>query len=350
MPTALLVFAAVTLLPAPQTDPNAVREVNLANHYVALVETYRAGRIQVSLDELRSWRREDIDTALAALHSRYFPKERWSLPLTRAAVLLHTDLAVALVKEHEPFAAQWHLRTAERILRFPEIVEPADAFRRRWYLAAATAYQVAIDPFAAQELLAEARQLMPHDAELLAASGMAQEAVSAVPPEHPVPVTNRHITEVPRRARNDLEQAVRFFRESLALKDDPAVRLHLGRVMAVLGNRGALDVLQPLAVGDGPVAHLAWMFVGAYEHERRRFAEAGRAYEAAARAEPRSRVARIAWSRALQDAGQVDAARQVLADGLGAPEPPREPWSEYPIAIPADLLELWRPLRTEGPR
>jgi len=348
MPTALLLFAAILLAPTRQQDPNAIREVNLANHYVALVETYAGGR--PSLDDLRGWRRADIDTALATLHSRYFPKERWSLRLTRAAVLLHTDLAVALVQEHDPFAAQWHFRTAERILRFPEIVEPADPFRRRWYLAAATAYQVVVDPFAAQELLAEARRLMPHDAELLAASGTTQEAVASVAPEHPSPVTNRHITEVPRRARSDLDEAARFFREALALKEDPTVRLHLGRVMALLGNREALDVLQPLAAGDGAVAHLAWMFVGAYEHERRRFAEAARAYEAAARAEPRSRVARIAWSRALQDAGQMDAARQVLVEGLAVPEPVREPWSEYPVAIPQDLLDLWRPLKTEGPK
>jgi tetratricopeptide (TPR) repeat protein len=351
--TSLFAASLMLFLSVPQEEaPIEARELALANQYRAVAELYGGGEFDRGVTTLSTWRRTDIETALGRVHSGFLLGGRWTSRLTRIAVMLHTELAMRRFQDERGSAeGQWHLGTAERLLRFPELASD-DSFRRDWYLASATVYHSAIDSFAARDLLQRARTLLPRDAAVLFASGTTEETIARIHPARRVPVTVQLLQQAESVRRRELAQARDYFRRALGgAPDHELARLHLGRVLALLGSRDAADVLAALErSSDGSIRHLSCLFLGAIHEERRAWPEAVRWYEAAVRHYPQSRAAAIALSEALQRAGRTAESRQVLVTRVLVREasPDREPWEEYPIAYPAALDDVWLPLRSQA--
>jgi tetratricopeptide (TPR) repeat protein len=345
--------ALLTVLLAPQYEtPIEARELTLANQYRHVAELYGRQQFDPSITALAAWKKADIETAVGRLHSNLLAGGRWTPRLTRIAVMLHTDLAMRRFEDDRGSTdGQWHLRMAERLLRFPEL-HSQDPFRREWYLAAATAYHSMVDSFSARELLRLARTLFPRDAAVLFASGTTEETIANIPPARRTLVTQEFLQQA-RSARTwELAQAREYFRRALEIvPDHERARLHLGRVLMLLGSRDAVDTLTSLEKSrEAPIRHLAALFLGAFHQERRAWSNAVSAYESSLRHHPRSRAAAIALSEALEHGGRTADARQVLVSHLELqdPSPDREPWVEYwRLQAPA-MDDLWLPLRTEA--
>jgi tetratricopeptide (TPR) repeat protein len=125
------------------------------------------------------------------------------------------------------------------------------------------------------------------------------------------------------------------------------IQLHLGRVLALLDDDGALEPLErATSSGDVEIRFLASLFAGGFHQQRKRPAEAVAWYERATKLIPGTSPAVIALSQALQQLGRTQDARRVLIEatrGVTA-TPGYGPWQNYPVELEPDLKVLWSSL------
>ena len=116
---ASLVALFTVLVASQYNTPIDARDLQLANHYRTVAELYAQHEFDRSITTLAAWKKTDIETAVGRLHSNLLTGGRWTPRLTRIAVMLHTELAMRLFEGDSGSAdGQWHLRMAERVLRF----------------------------------------------------------------------------------------------------------------------------------------------------------------------------------------------------------------------------------------
>lgn len=327
-------------------------------YYARIVERYRRGEAQAALEALgerpdRSLR-EAVTEAVRLLRARQVPA--FSVP---AAVLLHTDRALLERERGESDAEEFQLTLARELVgpaaRLPEF----ESFGRRYYLAAAEAWQVGEDWALARQLLDEGLKLFPREAPLLVARAALEETLAAFREKDDGPVQRKmsNRREAPRLLRRAADarqgriEAIGLLRRAVAAApDSEEARLRLGRTLLEVGEtEEGLALLDGLrAARDPGVGYLAWLLRGGALERAGRLREAIDSYRAALALEPRGQVARVALAHALDEAG-LPGASAAVAEGLATVmRHPGfdDPWWTYHFYRP-DLLaplreEVWR--------
>jgi cytochrome c-type biogenesis protein CcmH/NrfG len=118
-----------------------------------------------------------------------------------------------------------------------------------------------------------------------------------------------------------LRDAEATYRRALRVMPDLVeARVRLGRVMYQRGDASqAAEELAAAAAhpqADQPTRFLAWLFLGAARLAEKRPREAVDAYRTAVALDPESTVGAVALSHALHEAGERDAAQDVLRGAL----------------------------------
>jgi len=321
---------------------------------------------------------------LRALAKRLAPRElnealsaqRVSEILKRAA-LLETDLAMLRVTEPlTPGAAgtafrfriqladghpgpinqspvHWDL--ARKMLEL--LPDPShDAMVRAWYIAT-IAYNENREEHETVHV-SQALALFPDDATVLFFAGglhqaYASERIQAVvrrvhlPPGMSVDVGSAH---------SELQLAEKLFRKAVAADpENSEIRLHLGRVLGLLGHHpdAAAELQRAAAAIDDPLnQYYAALFLGAEQEALGQLDAARTSYERAAEFYPGTQspylaLSQLAWRRGDRQAA-LDAIRQAIDAYEG------DPWWIYDVAhvrhADALLDALWKPFRAEpGP-
>ena len=178
--------------------------------------------------------------------------------------------------------------------------------------------------------------LFPRDTELLLARGSVREESATIG----YPLARRRRAR-PRRASADAfagrgsKRARQDFADALAI--DPGLglaRLRLGRVLWRLGElepaREQLEAALP-SLRDTDHAYLAHLFLGRVHQDAGRLEEAIAEYRLAVALHPSALSAGTALSNALRLAGDADAARSALRQGLASAgrRPERDPLWDY---------------------
>ncbi len=274
--------------------------------------------------------------------------------LLKAAVLLHTDAALARRAAGDPSGTDQQLELA---LLYAGLVDsfPGDAglqaFARRWYLAVALDRHRYLEVEGAAALLQYGLRRFPADAEMHLALGSLEETLATWPVlrdpsagRPPASVVNDHLRE-----------AEKEYRAALALDGGlEEARLRRGRVLLLLGQsaEAQAEVAEILRGSRDPaLRYLGLLFQGLLLERASEFTDAVRSYREAAALFPEAQAARMALGHALDHLGDLAASRaelrRAVVDGAPLFERP-DPWATYPYGQSARAESLLAALEGEG--
>jgi tetratricopeptide (TPR) repeat protein len=278
-----------------------------------------------------------------------------------AAVLLHTDRALARIEQYDP-AGPAEMEVAPKLVAVMPAARRA-AFEPRWVRAAALALSKSGQWDIALALLEPARERYAPEPLLDLARGAILESkawVADEPPEQvevPAPGAGRlKVWRAKREARQGLSEAERSYRAALALRPELAqARIRLGRILYLLGKpREATAELQAAAKAatDAADRYLAHLFLGRARESTGDWAAAIAEYEEATRAEPDGQAAAVALSYALHRAGRGRDSVEALRNGVDRAGRRRvvDPWWPYLAGQCEDSDALLDALRAEVAR
>jgi tetratricopeptide (TPR) repeat protein len=361
---ALLGAAEATL--APAAGPAFTRE-----EYFELVRRYARGERAEAVAGLGAWSERDLARQLAGIEQAARALQRCpscenvltGLPL-RAAVMLLWDRDRS---EQPPAEGVEQLRRcpgpmavfAGRLARVLAPRPEAQGFARRFFHGVTLSCQWDACFDGAERWAGEAIEIFPHDAELLLARGSVREEMATLG-------TRPSTSTLPREANQSVElQAAQARREGLlkargdleaALRLDPGLglaRVRLGRVLWQLGElepaRRELEAALP-ALGKLDEVYLAHLFLGRVHQDAGRLADATSEYRLATGLHPGALATGMALSNALWLAGDAEAARAALAQGLrgAGRRRERDPYWDYLAINAQDVFELFEALRQES--
>jgi tetratricopeptide (TPR) repeat protein len=346
---------SLSSLGGAQTLPGEVERdqaLSELRQYHGFIDDYRRGNAGV-LEHLRLWDRKRMHRVLAAVETARDQRRPWGTLRFKAAVMLHTDVALDLMERSETETALLHLDAASQLLKKagPQVLDHVG----RWYQSVVGRMRSRNWLPVAERFLESGRARWPHDPIVLFESGTLQElfagdtslptVVNVADPrtmnstgmmrsEPPTaPLTARAVDDIKRHRLSRLGKAAGWLQE--ALKRDPSneqAALHLGRVQMLLNRHAsALESLgQASRSGNPAVAYLGLLFTAALHERQGRQDDALQAYGGAIARYPLNQAAYIGMSALLQRTGRGDQSRALLRGVVdAAPASRRDPWWTY---------------------
>jgi tetratricopeptide (TPR) repeat protein len=290
---------------------------------------YSARDPQTAVSELAKWSDNQIDEAIHECIKGCTAAD------LKAAAMLHTELACAVIDTRGRFAATHFERARQLLTRLVGgSPEPSDIrFAQRWF-------DFAIGVLISRTYLAPAERMANLGLELFPRYANFHVARAAIR-EVPVSFEWRDMKEAPvddRRAAlrtmRELESAAAECRVALSL--DPAnamARIHLGWIHLVNRDSRARDDLAAAidAARTDREIYLAHLFHAALDERDSRWDGARTHYEAAIHARPRSQSAHTGLSRIYQLLGQSDASREQAVLAFAGDDKDEDPWWTYHV-------------------
>jgi len=327
--------------------------------YLDIVNTYAEGQTDEAVGMLARWSDDAARKGARALAAGAPEPHR-----VEAAVMLHSDLALATIAEH-PERADRQIEIARDLVGSRVLDLPSEAaFKLRWYELAVSLLISQWQPKLAQDYIrlglyfSDDKVLVLDNALVslmeLRASEANPRGEGTVNIESPLPGTSSKSSARERASRESrLRAAENACRR--AVKIDPQyldAHLRLGWILLLSNVRGkARDefaLVQAQTTRDDQ-RYLATMFIGAVDVADGHEEAAARAYDAASAIGPGYQSALVALSQAELALGRPDRSRAIvlrLAARRG--DPPKDPWWDFYLgAVDEDAL-TW--LRAEAQR
>jgi len=313
-------FALLLLLPAAPRSWAQSRP-----SYDSLLDGYARGgaAAQQAVLDLASLPQDRVNAILAGARSLTPDRQR-------AAAMLHTDTAYALLLAGTTGSALFHIGAARRVFAIAKAGNPADArmqaFERRWFAFVGSLYTANSLFDRAEMLIRDGLSAYPRDARLYVARGALLEtrlAFTAFDPASPAQLSRRE------RA---LEPAAADYRHALTLDPNlPAALLRLGALhMTVRDSRARQNLEAALRVSSEPIdAYLGHLLLGAVAERDNRLDAAEREYEAAQAIAAQCQTPYVALAR-LATARGDDARALTLATAFARlTEKSSDPWWDF---------------------
>jgi tetratricopeptide (TPR) repeat protein len=336
--------------------------------WVALVRRYARGDRAEAIGRLGAWSERDLgrqvvaveEAALAAERCPRCPNPLEDLPL-RAAAMLHWDRDLAEQPSPLPGEVEQPRRCpgpmaglAGRLVRVASRKPETSSFARRFLRMAVMQCQWDACFADAERWANDAVLSFPRDTELLIARGSVREEIATIGFPSPTPAS---FDSPPLAAAT--EALVGVAREGARTSRRAALDPGLG--LAPAARPGALAARQPeparrqleaalRSLRDVDHVYLAHLFLGRIHQDAGRLEEALAEYRLAVALQPSALSAGTALSNALLVAGDADAARRALRQGLASPgrRSERDPLWDYLVLNAADLANLVDALHRES--
>jgi len=287
--------------------------------YTDLLRTFLEGDTTRALSGLAQWPPPQIAEVAATLP----PGDDG---LRRAALALHTDLAILLWQSARPEEADAQVAIGRALLKGTA----TSGLHRDWLLTLGYYHQANASLAKALPFFTECTRLHPGSADAWLGAGTAYEYTA-----YPDGFGGAKVTVPPTGAAAEAE---RYYREAVRL--DPRLaeaRLRLGRVLRLAGAFEEAEGELAAAVDsseDGYLTALAHLFWGESREARADLAAAIQHYEAALDADRDCQPAAVALSHALHRAERSREAKERLMPALAPTEATRRsPWREYHLGL-----------------
>ncbi len=358
--------------------------------YLDLVRAYRSDPGGQAGYDLLEWPPDRVAAAIRRLTASAVTSRLTMAPesphdldvaLVEAAVLLHSDVALAATGTSTAEVVTAHLTAAHTLVQWLHGALAGDSSlrggppgldrrlarldHREWYLAMGRFLPGLMQFDAANTMLKKALERFPADAEVWLSAAVSLE-ITARQREldlwatvEPRRQSHRYHEYVRLRAGVDdvRREAIAAYRRALAL--DAALqeaRLRLAKLLVDIG-RGdeATPLLAALLEREADPSRLllARLLLGRLHERAGRGAEAAASYRVALALQPGCRACRIALAHALETAGDAAASRDqvlALATAPAGSERVEDPWALYPYGLREDgerrLDALRRAMRT----
>lgn len=246
----------------------------------------------------------------------------WTAEDLEASAMLHTDIALRLVRTGRRGESTEHLDDAGALLQAAVRLDPARVeYARRWRDTVSGLLDAFGDAALAKDIDAHGHEWWPQSKEAAAASqafaqGLTHEIQAAVAGRLSGPPPTRAFA-IPPDAIAALRHAAEDY--TAALASDPThtqAALHIGRVFLLLGRQDeAASRLREASSSANPaVRYLACMFMGALEERGGRLDAAIEQYRSASNAFRWGQSAPLALSHVLMRAARDADARHALTD------------------------------------
>ena len=276
----------------------------------------------------------------------------WDRDLFEAAVMLHTDAALALTENRSEDSTSlepvlFHVDVAGQLLKLAASRWDIHGFASRWYVAVARVLRDRNWITTAERHLEFGRNRLPNDPGTLYESATLAELFATATqlpgaqPQDPRGATRAvqrdtwsgvQFGQLRQRRAGYLNRAASWLDQSLERVDDPLARLHLGRIQMLLKNPDDAErqLRAALTSPDESTAYLARLFIGALYERQHRLIDALEAYRSADERFPLQQSASIAQSELLRRLDRGDEARAVLQRLLDSNSGERDdPWVRY---------------------
>lgn len=331
----MVVAATVSLGVSPQ-------DVRTAEAYLAHVLRYYTGDRAAAMTVVERWTASDLQRALRgtpeALERVVDSVKLGSGALVGSAMTMHTDIA----RHSGGSAIGLHLSVASRLADLLPAGESTIAFRAQWHVVAGTLMLGLSRPSDATRHFDAARDLRPHDPDVLLAAGSLREFEASIGRE--------------RERQDRLKKARDFYRGALSASPDLyEARLRLARTQHLLGDVtaaaatiGALDDRDVTAY----LQYVTRLIRGAINESLGRMPQAVSDYRGALAICAICQSAAVALSHALLRSGDREAARVVI-DRLLSNDAFRrrsDPWWGYQMAQWHDVDRMLERLRNGAPQ
>ncbi len=375
--------------PAPPPDVAA---------FLQVVAEYRSGQHALAVMHIRSWDDSRLEVMARSLliHLAGVVRTCPELPehvpsaAVDAGVLLHTDAAFASLADGLPGDASRQFDAAERLLAWrlrresdragaDRAARQTDRAERERAACHAPAPLPERDWLTAVSLLclrywaldtaawfgARLDKVAPGDVDAIFAAGAVADAQATNDAQFYLPppvwrlwapfryeIEQQRYQQSLRDIKRYRERAAENYAQALAAAPDREdIRLRLAWTRFLLRQRRDvrtdLERVARRASSEGD-RYLAALFLGRVDEAQDRPVDAARWYAEAAGRWPGAHVARTALAHALDAAGEVDRAREVLTENILVPrDPVDDPWTAYPHGPYPIGVALLNRLRTE---
>ena len=312
---AILLFGAVASAQNPGT-------------YVTVVEQYAAGEVSgaIALFANSTPRLSgDIVTSMRALPDRQ----------VRAAIVMHTELAAAGIRDGNVSPATIHLANAQRLLD----ILTGDVRRRaasqvfaiRWYAFVANIWSGQARFETAFASVRNGLAVFPRSAELYAVRGTINEMRGSMVDVNPRYAVTREAERASRDSIRLMESAAADFQRALDIDPELALaHLHRGWIHHRLGDRRAAPELEAAlkTATDDSVRYLGHLFRGAAAEVANDLETARLQFEAA-KMLGGYQTAYVALGRVETALGHAERAREIAAEYARLPDKAEDPWWDY---------------------
>jgi hypothetical protein len=341
-------FAAVLFL-----IPRTASAQHTSAAYSSLIERYVAGDADAAVSSLSRWSRADV-TRTSKEWARLAPVNQ-----LRQAIMLHTEVAMAMAIEEARDLAGFHIAVAQGLVQrsFQSMKEhereasPAGIFAVRWHQLVASVFagQAMLDD--ADWIIRSGLSLFPHAPMLYVARGVVREeriTMGAMSSRG----NNRGAGTMPSLGpARLLDMAAADYRHAIALDGARAIAwLRLGWLHLRQGDSRAdrdLDTAFEQAPDDR-LRYLCHLIRGLAAERGNRLGAALQEYEAARAVGAGFQTAYVAVSRAHEALGQRDLARAVAQEYAARQERQEDPWWDFNIG--GFDMETLASLRAEARR
>jgi tetratricopeptide (TPR) repeat protein len=253
----------------------------------------------------------------------------------RAAIVMHTELAAARIRNGDVSAATIHVANAQRLLG----ILTGDVHRRgasqtfaiRWYAFVTNIWSGQGRFEAAYATVRDGLTVFPRAAELYIARGSIHEMRGSMADLVARSTFTRETERINRDSLKLMEAAAADFQRALDVDPTLAVaHLHRGWIHHWLGDSRAVQDLDAALKGatDDGIRYLARLFRGAAA-ESRNDLDAARLEFEAAKALGGYQTAYIALGRVETALGHSERAREVAAEYAQLSEKAEDPWWDY---------------------
>ena len=276
--------------------------------YAEIIELYRALDRAPALTELADLPAKDVthgrDALLEAFASKWPDDTLRAAAMMRLAALMHTEFAFSERARRNTSQFRYQINIALVYIEKLAARDRASPFVRMWWLMTIALFHQQFSLANARDFANRAHESVGDSAELYLAMGATEE----------LGWTQQHEADGTAGLNGDLHEAGRSYRSALAAKPDlDEARLHLGRVLTLLGDREAVQVLEGVAAAsDEGFRYLARLFEGDDFERRGEVAEAERRYLAAIPLMPTAQSAHVA----LAHVRHVMGARAKAGEGV----------------------------------